>query len=73
MHGIKWKEMAIQDIGKLHDELDISVKNDEEVKKKLLRDNNSIKGHNICKYLDIKIPHKVLSDVRQPDGTTMAI
>ena len=46
---------------------------DDEVKKKLLRDNNSIKGHNICKYLDIKIPHKVLNDVRQPDGSTMAI
>ena len=46
---------------------------DDEIKKNLLRDNKSTKGHNICKYLGVKIPHNVLNDVRQPDGSTMAI
>ena len=34
---------------------------------------NVKRGHNICKFLGIKIEHNVLNDVRQPDGTTMAI
>jgi len=46
---------------------------DDDVKKNLLKEYNIKKGHNICKYLDIKIEHNVLKDVRQADGTTMAI
>ena len=51
----------------------LAHEHDDEIKKKMLRDNNSIKGHNICKYLGKVIPHNVLNDVRQPDGSTMAI
>ena len=32
-----------------------------------------LRGHNMCKYLGIKIEHNVLNDVRQADGSTMAI
>ena len=46
---------------------------DDHLKKQLLEHNKINKGHNICKYLDIKIEHNVLKDIRQPDGTTMAI
>ena len=46
---------------------------DDDIKKNLLKEYNIKKGHNICKYLDIKIEHNVLKDVRQADGTTMAI
>ena len=47
--------------------------NGDDIKKNLLKEYNIKKGHNICKYLDIKIEHNVLKDVRQADGTTMAI
>ena len=46
---------------------------DDDLKKQLLNHHNIKKGHNICKYLGIKIKHNVLNDVRQADGTTMAI
>ena len=46
---------------------------EDEVKRELLTKLNIKKGHNICKYLGIKIKHNVLNDVRQADGTTMAI
>ena len=46
---------------------------EDEVKRELLTKLNIKKGHNICKYLGIKIKHNVLNDERQADGTTMAI
>ena len=46
---------------------------EDEVKRDLLTKLNIKRGHNICKYLGIKIEHNVLKDVRQADGTTMAI
>jgi len=46
---------------------------DDGLKKQLLAHHNIKKGHNICKYLGINIKHNVLNDVRQADGTTMAI
>ena len=46
---------------------------EDEVKRELLTKLNIKRGHNICKYLGLKIKHNVLNDVRQADGTTMAI
>jgi len=41
--------------------------------KQLLEHYKTKRGHNICKFLGINIEHKVLDDVRQADGSTMAI
>ncbi len=46
---------------------------EDEVKRELLTKLNIKKGHNICKYLGINIKHNILNDVRQADGSTMAI
>ena len=46
---------------------------DDELKKQLLMHHNIKQGHNLAKYLGIKIKHNVLHDVRQADGSTMAI
>ena len=51
----------------------LAHEHDDKVKRELLNKLNVKRGHNICKYLGITIKHNVLNDVRQADGTTMAI
>ena len=51
----------------------LTHEHDDEIKKELMTKLNVRRGHNICKFLCIKIEHNVLNDVRQADGTTMAI
>ena len=51
----------------------LTHEHDDEVKRELMTKLNVKRGHNICKFLGIKIEHNVLNDVRQADGTTMAI
>ena len=52
---------------------DLIHEHDDDIKRQLLEHYKAKKGHNICKYLGIKIEHNVLNDVRQADGSTMAI
>ena len=52
---------------------DLIHEHDDDIKRKLLKHYGAKRGHNICKYLGIKIEHNVLNDVRQADGSTMAI
>jgi len=52
---------------------DLIHEHDDDIKRQLLQHHGIKRGHNICKYLDIKIEHNVLNDVRQADGSTMAI
>ena len=52
---------------------DLIHEHDDDIKRQLLQHYKAKKGHNICKYLGIKIEHNVLNDVRQADGSTMAI
>ena len=51
----------------------LTHEHDDEVKRELMTKLNVKRGHNICKFLGIKIEHNVLNDVRQADGTTMEI
>ena len=52
---------------------DLIHEHDDDIKRQLLEHYKSKRGYNICKYLDIKIEHNVLNDVRNADGSTMAI
>ena len=52
---------------------DLIHEHDDDIKRQLLQHHGIKRGHNICKYLGIKIEHNVLNDVRQADGSTMAI
>ena len=52
---------------------DLIHEHDDDIKRQLLQHYKAKKGHNICKYLGITIEHNVLNDVRQADGSTMAI
>jgi len=52
---------------------DLIHEHDDDIKRQLLKHYGVKRGHNICKYLGIKIEHNVLNDVRQADGSTMAI
>ena len=52
---------------------DLIHEHDDDIKKQLLEHYKAKKGHNICKYLGNTIEHNVLNDVRQADGSTMAI
>jgi len=52
---------------------DLIHEHDDDIKRQLLQHHGAKRGHNICKYLGIKIEHNVLNDVRQADGSTMAI
>ena len=52
---------------------DLIHEHDDNIKKQLLEHHKTKRGHNICKYLGVKIEHNVLNDVRQADGSTMAI
>ena len=52
---------------------DLIHEHDDDIKRKLLKHYGAKRGHNICKYLGITIEHNVLNDVRQADGSTMAI
>ena len=52
---------------------DLIHEHDDDIKRQLLEHYKTKRGHNICKYLGIKIEHNVLNDVRQADGSTMAI
>jgi len=52
---------------------DLIHEHDDDIKRQLLQHHGVKRGHNICKYLGIKIEHNVLNDVRQADGSTMAI
>ena len=52
---------------------DLIHEHDDDIKRQLLKHYSAKRGHNICKYLGITIEHNVLNDVRQADGSTMAI
>ena len=52
---------------------DLIHEHDDDIKRQLLKHYGVKRGHNICKYLGIEIEHNVLNDVRQADGSTMAI
>ena len=52
---------------------DLIHEHDDDIKKQLLEHHKAKRGHNICKYLGNTIEHNVLNDVRQADGSTMAI
>ena len=52
---------------------DLIHEHDDDIKRQLLKHYSAKRGHNICKYLGIAIEHDVLNDVRQADGSTMAI
>ena len=52
---------------------DLIHEHDDDIKRQLLKHYGVKRGHNNCKYLGIKIEHNVLNDVRQADGSTMAI
>ena len=52
---------------------DLIHEHDDDVKRQLLQHHSAKRGHNISKYLGITIEHNVLNDVRQADGSTMAI
>ena len=58
---------------RLTSKYDLIHEHDDDIKKQLLEHHNTKRGHNISKFLGIKIEHKVLEDVRQADGSTMAI
>ena len=52
---------------------DLIHEHDDNIKKQLLEHHKAKRGHNICKYLGNTIEHNVLNDMRQADGSTMAI
>ena len=52
---------------------DLIHEHDDDIKRQLLNHYKAKRGYHICKYLDIKIEHNVLDDVRNADGSTMAI